>query len=180
MRNPQSEESVRQSREKMVEVTKNLFIGCQDDYEFNVKGKHGWFIVHACKEPYHRKTLGYKSRGAPKDHPEYLFAVRGDRLILNLVDADDPAYIHGEVIKTALDFIYQGLNSGKKVLVHCNQGHSRSAGIGLLYMAAHDLIPNQTLEDAECSFTRIYSEYQPGKGIRRFLKNNWAYYVNPE
>lgn len=164
----------------MVEVIKNLFIGCQDDYEFNVKGKQDWFIVHACKEPYHRQALGYGGRGAPKDHPDYLFAVRGNRLILNLVDADDPAYIHGEVIKTALDFMYQGLNSGKKVLVHCNQGQSRSAGIGLLYMAVHDLIPNQTFEDAESAFNRIYSAYQPGMGIRRFLKNNWTSFVNPK
>ncbi len=164
----------------MVEVTKNLFVGHQNDYESDVKGKDGWFIVHACKEPYHRKALNYKGRGAPKDHPEYLLAVRGNRLILNLVDTDNPAYIHGEIIKTALDFIYQGLNSGKKVLVHCNQGRSRSAGIGMLYMAVHGLIPNQTLEDAESTFICIYSEYQPGKGVRNFLKNNWSSYVNPK
>ena len=161
----------------MIEVADNLFIGDQNDYETNVKGKDGWVVVHACKEPYHREALGYKGRGAPKDHPEYLHAMRDNRLILNLVDADNPDFIHGEVIFTALDFISEGLLSGKKVLIHCNQGRSRSAGIGLLFMAVYDLIPNQTLEDAEAAFISMYPLYQPGKGIREFLGNNWLSYL---
>ncbi len=160
----------------MIEITDNLFIGSQEDYEFNVKDREGWSVVHACKEPYHRKTLGYKGRGAPKDHPEYLFAVRGDRLILNLVDANDPDYVPGRIIDEALAFIDRGLDSRKKVLVHCNQGQSRSAAIGFLYMAVHRLIPSQTFEDAEKAFISIYPGYLPGHGIRGFLKNNWSFY----
>ncbi len=56
----------------MIEIYPNLFIGTADDYEFQVKGQPNWVIVHACKEPYHRHELGYKSLGAPKSHPEYL------------------------------------------------------------------------------------------------------------
>lgn len=160
----------------MVEIVDNLFIGSQEDYEFNVKGKEGWWVIHACKDPYHRRALGYKSRGAPKDHPEYLYAFRGNRLILNLVDADDFLYIPGEIMDTALDFIQRGLSMGNKVLVHCNQGQSRSAAIGLLYMAVHGLIPRQTFEEAEKAFIAIYPVYQPGKGIREFLINNWQSY----
>ncbi len=76
----------------MILVFPHLYIGTEQDYDRRVKGMPGWMVVHACKEPYHRQLLGYKGRGAPKDHPEYLLARRGDRLYLNLVDTDDPAY----------------------------------------------------------------------------------------
>jgi len=70
----------------MIEVYLNLFVGDQSDYEINVATQEGWAVVHACKEPYHRQALGYRVRGAPKDHPEYLVARRGNRLILNIVE----------------------------------------------------------------------------------------------
>lgn len=160
----------------MIEIMTNLFIGDQSDYENNVAGNEGWFIIHACKEPYHRKALGYTGKGAPKGHPEYLVAKRGDRLILNLIDPDDPEYIPKEIIDAALDFIKEGLQLGKKVLVHCNQGESRSPCIGLLYMAMNGLIPNKNFLEAEHAFQLIYQDYQPSKGMRRFLINNWSLY----
>jgi hypothetical protein len=46
----------------MVEIAKNLYIGSQDDYELNVKFQTDWFVIHACKEPYHRQALGYTGR----------------------------------------------------------------------------------------------------------------------
>ena len=84
----------------MIEVSKNLYIGNQDDYEFKVKGSAEWAIVHACKEPYHRNLLGYTGRGAPKEHPEYLFARRNNSLFLNIVDVDSPDYIVKDIIDT--------------------------------------------------------------------------------
>ena len=67
-----------------------FIIGVVDDYESQVKGQEGWLVVHACKELYHRRELGYRSNGAPKKHPEYLMARRENRLILDLVDAPNP------------------------------------------------------------------------------------------
>ena len=52
----------------MKEIHPNLHIGSQDDYENIVKHQDGWFVIHACKEPYHRQTLGYTGRSAPKEH----------------------------------------------------------------------------------------------------------------
>lgn len=119
----------------MKEIYPNLHIGSQDDYENIVKHQDGWFVIHACKDPYHRQALGYTGRSAPKEHPEYLIAYRGNRLILNLVDAPDPAYIPKEIIDEAIKAI--GINIvNHKVFVHCNQGQSRSAVIGLLF-ASH-------------------------------------------
>jgi len=63
----------------MTEIHPNLFIGNENDYEFKVKNREGWNIIHACKEPCHRQTLGYSGRGAPKGHPEYLMAKRENR-----------------------------------------------------------------------------------------------------
>jgi len=164
----------------MIEIYPNLYIGNMQDYEKHVKHQKGWWVVHACKDPYHRQALGYRTRGAPKDHPEYLWARRGHRLILNLVDAADPAYIPKEIIDTALKFIQEGLSEGARVLVHCNQGESRSAAIGLLYLAAFtDAIPNSSLEEAEQAFLRIYPYYRPNKGMRGFLANYWAAYCGP-
>jgi predicted protein tyrosine phosphatase len=160
----------------MIEIYPDLFIGTADDYEFQVKGQPGWVVIHACKEPYHRRELGYTSRGAPKDHPEYLIAKRGNRLILNLVDADDPNYIPKEIVDAALDFIKDGLQRSQKVLVHCNQGESRSPSIGLLYLAITGILPKE-FTAAEQKYRKIYPNYNPSLGMRGFLVRNWGNYI---
>ena len=163
----------------MVEVYPNLFIGSKSDYEHRVRHKPKWHVVHACKDPYHRQLLGYRGRGAPKNHPEYLIAERGNRLFLNLVDADDPTYIPKQIIDACLQFIDKVLKSEGRVLVHCNQGESRSPSLGLLYLAVHtDAIPRTSLVEAETEFRRLYPAYSPKGGIRGFLLNHWDHYVN--
>lgn len=112
------------------------------------KNQEGWSVIHAYKEPYHRRELGYSGRGAPKDHPEYLLAKRRNRLILSLVDGANPAYISNEIIDEAMSFINLHLGNSQKVLVHCNQGMSRSPGIGLLYLAKEKIINNDSFQDA--------------------------------
>jgi hypothetical protein len=165
----------------MIEVYPNLFVGNQDDYDFNVSRQECWAVVHACKEPYHRQALGYSGRGAPKTHPEYLVARRGNRLILNVVDADDPAFFAKSMIDQALDFIDEHINSGQKVLVHCNLGESRSPAIALLYMAARrGALPTESLEAAEQQFKHLYPAYNPKPGIRGHLNQYWREYCHRE
>ena len=102
-------------------------------------------------------------------------------MILNLIDADDPAYIPKEIIDAALDFIAEGLRSGHRVLVHCNQGESRSPSISLLYLAAYtDAVPSASLADAEAEFVTLYPKYNPKPGIRGFLLDNWRTYCGPQ
>jgi hypothetical protein len=161
----------------MIEVYKKLFIGTETDFEVSVKGREGWFIVHACKEPYHRALLGYSGRGAPKGHPEYLFAKRNKRLFLNLVDADDPAYIPDEIMQEALRFIDDALQSGQKCLVHCNLGESRSPSIGLLYLVMKSLLPIGSMAEAETTFKKIYPAYNPKNGMRGYIAVNWNKYA---
>ncbi len=162
----------------MIEIHPNLWIGAERDYEFSATGKPDWNVVHACKEPYHRRELGYTTRGAPRGHPEYLIANRDHRLILNLVDAPNPAYIPKEIIDAAIQFIHTSLTNGMKVLVHCNLGESRAPGIGLLYLAVYtDKLPKEFIK-AEQAFRLIYPLYNPSTGISGFLLRNWGSYIN--
>jgi len=161
----------------MIEVLQGLFIGTDLDYRA-VAGREDWWMIHACKEPYHRSLLGYSGRGAPKNHPEYLIAKRGKVLFLNLVDVDDPSYIPAEIIDAALDWIDRACGAGEKVLVHCNQGESRSPAIGLLYLASQtNAISRASLGEAEAEFVKLYPMYNPKPGIRGFLLQNWDRYI---
>lgn len=160
----------------MKEVYKNLYVGDEKDVIFALNDYYA--IIHACKEPYHRQLLGYTGRGCPKDNPEYLWAERGDRLYLNMVDAPISLFFDKSMIDKALDFIEQRLSERKKVLVHCNEGFSRSPSIALLYLIKHGIIKGETLEDCEVEFLRLYPEYNPGKGIRDFVKMNFKEYRN--
>jgi len=162
----------------MIEVHSNLYVGDQTDYERRVRNQPGWSIVHACKEPYHREAVGYSVRGAPKHHPEYLIANRGHRIMLNLIDPESPAYIPKEIIDEALSFIDQHLKDGKKVLVHCNQGQSRSPGIGMLYLAKEGVIENNSFKEALVEFKKIYPSISMAGGMTGFLMKNWDKYIS--
>jgi len=157
----------------MIEVLKNMFVGDQNDYENYVKFKNDFSVVHACKEPYHRKALGYLRRGAPKNHPEYLIARRENKLILNLIDSDDPNYIPEKIIFEAVNFIEEEISHGKKVLLHCNQGESRGPGIGMICFARSKSIPDLSYFSARKEFKKVYPKYNPSLGISKFLELNW-------
>jgi len=163
----------------MIEIYQNLYIGTQEDYEVAVETHETWCVVHACQSPYHCLAVTYSPLGTvPPDHPEHLVARRGNRLMLNLVDARDPADVPKEAIDAALSFIDRCLAAGRPVLVHCGFGVSRSASIGLLYLAAYtDALPTESLAAAEEVYRRIYPPYQPGRGMRGFLAAHWDEYT---
>ena len=160
----------------MIEIMNDLFVGNEMDYETLVKQKDGWAIVHACKEPYHRQAVGYSGRACSKSHPEYLIARRGNRLMLNLVDVDNPDWVHPSIVDTAMQFIDENLNNGHKVLIHCNQGCSRSAGLGMLYLAHIGKLFGMDFPSAEIEYKKIYAPYAPAGGIRGYIIRNWPKY----
>ncbi|RKH06112.1 phosphatase [Corallococcus sp. CA053C] len=161
----------------MVEIWPGLNIGSESDYEQKVRHLDGWSVVHACKDPYHRQALGYSGRGAPKEHPEYLIARRNNRLILNLVDVADPAFIPKECVDAAIDFTSEALTGGRKVLIHCNQGGSRAPSIGLLYLIARTpCIGAQSFVDAEAEFRALYPAYAPARGVQEFARQRFLEY----
>lgn len=156
----------------MIEVAPNLWVGSAADYEASVRGRDGWATVQACKDPYHRRELGYTGQAAPKAHPEYLVARRPGRLILNLVDAAESRYIPAECVDAALQYMRQQIGT-KRTMVHCNQGMSRSPTLALLYLAPQ--MPHD-FADAEEAFRDIYPPYSPAQGIRGYARENWARY----
>jgi hypothetical protein len=163
----------------MVEIYPKLHVGTAADFESQVGPHAGWWVVHACKEPYHRQLLGYGGRSAVKTHPEYLYARRDQRLYLNLVDADNADFVAKEIIDTALSFISEGIRSDGSVLIHCNMGESRSPSIALLFLAARTrAISGKCLPDAEADFRQIYPRYNPKNGMRGFLLRHWQEYVS--
>lgn len=157
----------------MIEVIPNLFVGHQHDYD-KISNNRDWYVVHAAKEPFHRQALGYTTPGAPKDHPEYLVAQRGHRLILNLVDADTPNYIPTPVILRAIEFVEKALLAKRKVLIHCNQGNSRGPAIALACLRTQGIDGyTGALEQAEDVFRKVYPSYAPKGGMRGWLKEHW-------
>lgn len=159
----------------MIEVFPNLFVGNDIDAQQAMQQQE-WYIIHACKEPYHRQALGYSGRAAPKTHPEYLIAKRENRLILNLVDVPNPAYISKEIMDTAVDAIATNIQS-KKVLIHCNQGVSRSPTIAFLYLLKHtSILDSVDLDSALMQFKSLYPLYDPGGGVAGFVERYWQEY----
>jgi len=161
----------------MIEIHPRLFVGTEIDYEARVQQETGWWVVHACKEPYHRRLLGYSGRGAPKNHPEYLLAARPGRLILNLVDVDKVSFIAPEIVNAALNAIRDNIRSSK-VLIHCNQGMSRSPAIALLYLLKYtDVLGVTDHTSALQAFQMPYPSYAPAKGMADYVMLNWVKYL---
>jgi hypothetical protein len=149
-----------------------LFVGSDSDDQD--AAKRGYAILSACKDgPWgHRSALGYKERGAPKGN-QYYYAVRGKRMVLNLIDLDDPNFIPEEAIFPALRFINKHLKAGDKVLVHCNAGRSRAPTIALLFLRTIGEMPSG-FGTSEKVFRALYPEYDPGVGMRTFARAHWG------
>jgi len=170
----------------MKEVYPNLFVGGESHLmEFAAKAEqllteqhpHGtinsWvsgYYVHAAKDPYHRRALGYTTRAAPKDHPNYLSLRTRNSLVLNLVDVTESKanYIPDSILDEAVDYIRECVHEKfRPVFVHCNQGWSRGPSIALMFLIEHtDFAKGLSLfESVEDKFRGIYPKYQPN-GIR--------------
>jgi len=157
----------------MKEVSERLFVGNGLDFGV-VRDDAEWSIVTCAKEPWHREALGYTGRGAPRDSPEYLYALRGRRLILNMIDADRAAFFHPDMMNRALEFIEAELAAGQSVLIHCNQGFSRAPGLALLYLFKKGLYPDRTYDQGETEFRHtLYEGFEPGAGIREYVRTEW-------
>lgn len=106
-------------------------------------------------------------------------AIRSRRLILNLVDAPDPAYVREEIVTTALDTIDTALGANTKVLIHCNQGQSRAPTLALLWLrwgaasVVSYYLRKMSYDDAAEAFRGIYPPFAPAGGMEGYARVHW-------
>ena len=77
--------------------------------------------------------------------------------------------IEKSVINDAINIV------NHKVFVHCNQGQSRSAVIGLLFLHHIKTIADNFI-DAEKDYLVLYPWYNPANGMKLFALQNWSNY----
>jgi hypothetical protein len=155
----------------MIQVYPNLYIG--NDTHCNWSPHNHWAVIHACKYPCHSKAVGYKGNLKP-NHPYYLVYKRDNHLVLNMVDMEQEllARFTNPIMHAAMEFIENNIST-KKILIHCNQGLSRSPSIALLYLARRSHIASETYFLATSEFRTMYPLYNPGAGITAYLNRNW-------
>ncbi|MBI5002966.1 dual specificity protein phosphatase family protein [Candidatus Woesearchaeota archaeon] len=159
----------------MKEVCNNLYVGTEASCFHSPK--EGWAVIHACKSPCHQKRLNYTGSLSPS-HPNYLIFEEENNLYLNIVDMDKilPKYTD-PVFGKAIAFIEQNI-ANKKIIIHCNQGQSRSPAIALVFLAKKELFTKSSYPEAVIAFRKLYPNYQPGICIQNYLINNWQRLVN--
>ena len=143
---------------------------CMDDKDF--------VFVQAAKLPFHKSAVGYTTNALEKDHPEYYVAVRANGIALNMVDSDYASMFSVYLFDAALNYIDIKNREGKKILIHCNEGISRSPSIGLLYLATKGKISNKDYMSAKADFDKIYTTYYPNRGVRDFLHVAWHRFIH--
>jgi len=142
----------------MEEVIRNLFIGEHDEW---VRGRPDWAVIHAEKEMH--RTYVERHRLISGD---VVSSPDGNELYLDFEDARSGGRVNTRCIRPALEFAHRHLAKGRKVLIHCITGVSRSPTIILLYLLKYtDLLPRANIFDAIFSFSEIYPLYDPTDGL---------------
>ena len=153
----------------MVKVHGRVYVG---DEAACRTGTAELVVVHACKCPCHQRSVGYKG-SLKREHPNYLLLSRSYDLYLNIIDPPLPLFQLG-TFTHFLIFARQHYDRGAALLIHCNQGESRSPTLALMFLAKHlRVIPGNSFAAAQAAFTGLYAKYRPGAGIRQFVHGNW-------
>lgn len=161
----------------MIEVYEHFFIGTQQDCSLKRERLASLAVVHACRTC-HEYVVGSTIMGVRQDHSEMFVARRGNDCFLNLVDGAYPSLVRKEaLIDPALQFIDEMRERDANVLVHCEQGKSRSPSLVLLYLATRlRVLSTTSLAAAEAQFKLLYPDYVPGYGIWAHLRQYWDLY----
>jgi protein-tyrosine phosphatase len=142
----------------------NLYLTNKKEYLENINSysDQEWTFVHIGEDLYNtQKVISNDPIFINKNH-----------LYLNYQDLpDEKTFRVGDLNKT-IDFIDK--NNDKKVLIHCDYGHSRSPAIMMLYLAKRTkLLPNNFFLALE-KFIMLYPDYLFTSGISKFIKKNWT------
>lgn len=155
-------------------LTDKLYIGDQNDIVL----ANDYYIVHAAKEPFHSSFVGYPPGKKAPEGIHRFFKRINNRLALNIVDYPkdfQQTWFPEVMLKESMLFIDEGINSGNKVLVHCNQGLSRAPSLVFMYLVTRGYITSKNFELAINEFYNIYPKYEPGRAIWLNIKNNYPF-----
>ena len=150
-----------------VMVHDGLFVGSGTDrYKFAGSilscARDPWFSEAAKQVPsndwFHTEPYG----------PTHLL-VSYNEMRLNMVDAEHPRYFSDEMVNAGLKFITDRFAEGDPVLIHCNQGISRSPSIAFLWLFEHGFLDDE-FRYAVPQFHKLYKDWSPGNGIWQYLK----------
>ena len=119
----------------------------------------------------HREMLGYQSLGAPRD-THYLFVQKGTHAAMNCIDVDSPSMIPTEMLDDGLRFAKRMRDAGNTILFHCNAGRSRGPSTALAFLRTIGEMP-WSLKHSMHVFKTLYPPYDPGKGMKAKLVENW-------
>jgi predicted protein tyrosine phosphatase len=90
-----------------------------------------------------------------------------------MIDPDRPMFMP-EMFEDFFAFSIPRWEDGDRLLIHCNQGRSRSPSLGLLLMAAKsEEVPGESFAAARRQFEEMYPPYRPSRGIEIYLQSNW-------
>lgn len=132
----------------------------------------GWAMVHACKHPCHSSRCGTRP---PASSPHYLSYEDGPELFLNIIDPESAKFFRVELFQRALVWMQAQWEQGKRILIHCNKGESRSASLAMLFAAkVLRALPDTDYDAAWDGYEALTTdEYLPGAGIEAWLRENW-------
>lgn len=160
----------------MEEIIPRLFVG--SDKDAPIAKSRGFAICAMCKSgPDSYKSLtGHEGHAAPKGK-DYYWYEKGNEGAANIIDADDPDWIHEECIYPALDFIHEHLLAGENVLCHCNAGISRSPTTVMMYLRTMGELPGNW-HQSYSKMKTLYEPFDPKHGIKVFSQQHWAFLNN--
>ena len=156
----------------MKQVYKNLFVGSQEDYENNKGLFANWAVIHACKYPYHKEVVGYKTASAPKG-PLYYYAYdKFNHLSLNMIDVESSLFFADEMIDEAIEYCIKALKEEKPILIHCNKGESRAPCLAMMILRKIGYY-KCSFAEAVLLFRTAYPDFNPKSGIYEYSNNRW-------
>jgi len=151
----------------------NLFIGSLSD--LSQTNEQEWAFIHATQTIHYKLFSWDRTTNKPnKNHPNYIYYEKNNRISLNWVDGTSHLYNWSgiETFIKILNFIDKWI-SKKNILIHCDQDQSRSPTLGLLYLAKRvKIISNDSFQSAKKDFIQNYPNYSPG-GIGEYVQKNW-------
>lgn len=125
-------------------------------------------LVHACKRPCFVERVGTPDPTSPF----YLSFEEGPELWLNIVDADHKGMFPRELFECFLGWIER--HREQEVLIHCNEGRSRSPALAMLALVARgEIAPG--FDEAVEEYEFLDPKVRRYTGIMSYLEEDWDY-----